>query len=425
MEKYGIPQDRRCLRILTSNAIKWKLNGSDELKKRLRVLHVASFIGNVGDNANHKGSKLLRDQFLDYEFEITRKEIREFYWKEWLFNSEEFVNEANSYDLVMIGGGNYFELWVENSKTGTSIDLGLEYLENISTPILFYSLGCDLGQGVPQENIEKFRVFMDYLTNDTKYFVSVRNDGALSNIEKIYSQRYKDKIVEIPDGGFFTNVLNLKHYEIEKDMTNILINVAGDMPEVRFPGTDDKITYETFTRDFAKVLESLDSQYKHKLNFIFVPHIFRDIKTSHDIINNMNDKVRRKNVKVAPYLIGDNGHEYIFSLYNQSDLILGMRFHSNVCGYALEKNVIGLLNYVQISNLYNDINSSEYVEVNKIGFADKLNSKITEHLNDKERFEGLAISIKETLLEEAKHEYMKLNEWLIINFGGKEYDDRN
>jgi len=388
------------------------------LKKKLRVLHIASFIGNVGDNANHKGSEFLRSKFLDYEFHITRKEIREFYWKEWLFNSEEFVNEANLYDLVMIGGGNYFELWVENSKTGTSIDLGVEYLQNINTPILFYSLGCDLGQGVPQSNIEKFRTFMDYLTNSNKYFVSVRNDGALSNIEKIYGDRYKNKIVEIPDGGFFTNVSNLNHFEIENEMTNILINVAGDMPEVRFPGTDGKISYETFTKEFAKVIEELNDEYNSSLNFIFVPHIFRDLKTSYDIINNINDKTRRVNVKTAPYLIGDKGHDYIFSLYNQADLILGMRFHSNVCSYALKKNIIGLINYIQISNLYNDIKSFEYVEVNKEGFAEVLKDKIREHLNGKERFEDLSNQVKKVLFEEARMEYVKLNSWLKMNFGG-------
>lgn len=388
------------------------------MKKKLRVLHVASFIGNVGDNANHKGSEFLRNQFLDYEFDITRKEIREFYWKEWIFNSEDFVNEANSYDLVMIGGGNYFELWVENSKTGTSIDLGLEYLKNIDTPILFYSLGCDIGQGVPQANIEKFRNFIDYLTNSEKYFVSVRNDGALSNIEEIYGDRYKNQIVEIPDGGFFTNVVNLNHFEIEGEMTNILINVAGDMPEVRFPGIDGKITYETFTQEFAKVIEKLSIESKTSLNFIFVPHIFRDIKTSYDIINNINDKVRRVNVKVAPYLNGDNGHDYIFSLYNQVDLVLGMRFHSNVCSYALKKNLIGLVNYIQISNLYKAINSHEYVEVNKEGFAEVLIDKILEHLNGKEIFENSSNQVKEDLFEEARVEYVKLNNWLKINFGG-------
>ena len=392
------------------------------MKRKLRVLHVASFIGNIGDNANHKGSELLRNQFLDYEFDITRKEMREFFWKKWIFNSDDFVNEANSYDLVMIGGGNYFELWVENSMTGSSIDINIDYLRKINTPILFYSLGFDLGQGVPQANIDKFRIFMDYLTSSSKYFVSVRNDGALDNFEKLYADRYKNKIAEIPDGGFFTYILNLKHYEIEYGMTNVIINVAGDMPEIRFPGTNGKITYEEFTKDFAGIIDELNEEYSDNMNFIFVPHIFRDLKISYDIIDNVTDRVRRNNIKVAPYLIGDKGHDYIFSLYNQSDLVLGMRFHSNVCSYALMKNVIGLVNYVQLSNLYKDINSNEYVEVNKNGFTKELIDKIRMHLNEKEKFESIASMVKETLYEEAKIVYFKLNKWLEINFGGIERD---
>lgn len=387
------------------------------MKKILNVLHIASFIGNIGDNANHKGSKILRDKFLDYEFNITQKEIRGFYWNEWSFNSNEFINEANSYDLLMIGGGNYFELWVENSKTGTSIDLDLKFLSKIDTPILFYSLGCDLGQGVPKANIQKFKLFMDYLTkNNKKYFVSVRNDGALANIEQIYGDRYKNKISKIPDGGFFTMVNNYNHFEIESKMTNILINLAGDMPEVRFPNKEWAINYNTFIINFAKFIEELSLEYNNKINFIFAPHIFRDLKTAYDIINNLNDKLRRTNIKVAPYLVSDNGHDYIFSLYNQSDLILGMRFHSNVCSYALEKNIIGLVNYIQIKNLYTDINSNEYVEVNKKDFKKKLKNLAIKHLNNNENFEILSKNIKEKLLNDTKVEYKKLNNWLKLNF---------
>ena len=62
-------------------------------RRTLKVLHVASFIGNIGDSANHLGSKYLREKYLSFDFKITQKEIREFYWKEWFFNSEEFVTE--------------------------------------------------------------------------------------------------------------------------------------------------------------------------------------------------------------------------------------------------------------------------------------------------------------------------------------------
>lgn len=389
------------------------------MKKKLKVLHIASFIGDIGDNANHIGAKHLRDNFLDFDFDITEKEIRSFYWKEWIFNSEEFIKEANTYDLVMIGGGNYFELWVENSETGTSIDLSIDYLKQINTPILFYSLGCDIGQGIPEDNIKKFRIFLDYLTDSNKYFVSVRNDGAIENIKSLYGDRYCEKIIEIPDGGFFTKVNNIEHFELEPGKKNIIINIAGDMLEIRFPGKDGKISYENFISEFATMIESLSERYKDNINFIFVPHIFRDLKTIYDVIDHIQDKVRRNCIKVAPYLIGYKGHDYIFSLYNQSNLILGMRFHSNVCSYALGKNIIGLVNYIQVLNLYKNIKSEEFVEINKEGFKYKLENKIINHIEEEIAYVEHSEFIKDCIVVEAENEYKKLNKWLNLNFGGR------
>jgi polysaccharide pyruvyl transferase WcaK-like protein len=386
------------------------------LKKTIKVLHVASFTGNIGDNANHKGASRLRDWFLDYEFEITKKEIREFYWKEWLFNSDEFIEEANKYELVMIGGGNYFELWVNNSATGTSIDISIETLKKIKTPILFYSLGCDIGQGFSSENLNKFKRFLDYTSSNNRYYISVRNDGALSNIISFFGQEYEKKISEIPDGGFFTLVEDHEHFEIETDKINIIINVAGDMQNIRFSKDNDNISYHDFITDFARILSDLEFTSNKKCNYIFVPHIFRDLNTIYDLMNQMEDKFRRTCVKVAPYLIGKKGHDYIFSLYKQADLILGMRFHSNVCAYALKKNVIGLSNYVQINNLYKDINSNEFVEVNKQGFQDKLTNMIIKHLKEKDKYTKLSEDIFNTLKLQAQQEYKKLNMWLNNNF---------
>ena len=400
------------------------VGGEDEMKKKLKVLHVASFTGNIGDNANHRGAEYLRDCFLDYEFEITRKEIREFYWKEWVFNSDEFIREANRHDLVMIGGGNYFELWVKGSATGTSIDISIDTLKKIKSPILFYSLGCDPGQGAAQENIDRFRDFLDYTTGSGRYFISVRNDGALENIKSLYGSRYEGRISEIPDGGFFTYVRDIDHIEIEKDKTNILINIAGDMQETRFPGSCGKIDYNTFVKNFAELIEGINKEYKNNINFIFVPHIFRDIKSIYDILNEMSDKIRRKFTKVAPCLTGDKGNDYVFSLYKQSDLILGMRFHSNVCGLALNKNVIGLVNYIQIENLYKGISSKEYATVNEEGFQDKLQALIFEHLSNRDKHIEASGTIIEALKHKAEAEYHKLNGWLKTNFGGYEDEQR-
>ena len=148
--------------------------------KTLKTLHLASFIGNIGDNANHNGFYNFLFQNKDFKFEIDRLEIREFYWKKRFFD-KSFVDLVNQYDLLIIGGGNYFELWVENSPTGTSIAIELELLKQIKTPILFNALGVDPGQGISKINIQKFRNFLDLLI-ERKDFISIRNDGAKDTI---------------------------------------------------------------------------------------------------------------------------------------------------------------------------------------------------------------------------------------------------
>ncbi len=59
-------------------------------KKKLNVLHLASFSGNIGDNANHIGTRSQFAKNLDFELFFTELEIREFYWRQRLFD-EEFV----------------------------------------------------------------------------------------------------------------------------------------------------------------------------------------------------------------------------------------------------------------------------------------------------------------------------------------------
>ena len=115
-------------------------------KRRLCVLHLASFAGNIGDLANHAGARRMLAERLGFALEFTDLEIREFYWKQRSFD-DAFVEYANGFDLLIIGGGNYFELWVDHSATGTSIDITPERLAKLKVPTLFFALGVDTGQG--------------------------------------------------------------------------------------------------------------------------------------------------------------------------------------------------------------------------------------------------------------------------------------
>lgn len=77
----------------------------------IKVLHLASFTGNIGDEANHYGFRRKLKENLKFNFNYTELEIRNFYrsWGLMKFD-DDFVKLCNSHDFVIIGGGNFLEL---------------------------------------------------------------------------------------------------------------------------------------------------------------------------------------------------------------------------------------------------------------------------------------------------------------------------
>jgi len=336
----------------------------------LNVLHVASFSGNIGDNANHSGFRAHLAKELGVELNFTDFEIREVYWKAKAFD-HEFVDLANKHDLLVVGGGNYFELWVDRSQTGCSIDISLDLLKAIKTPIVFNALGVDPAQGASPQALQRFRSFLDVVITSPTMMLSCRNDGSRKALQEIVGEQYEKEFYHVPDAGFFTSVLDSYHPELEQDKKNVVIQLAGDMLETRFPAAlPDEISYDQFLEGVARTIAELCA---NNSNVILVPHIFRDLTVIDQLLNLLPDDVRRRNVKIAGYLTGEAGQSYIFDLYKKADLVLAMRFHANVCSLGLGTPCIGLVNYRQIEELYEELNLQEYaVEVNKKGFDELL-----------------------------------------------------
>lgn len=343
--------------------------------KDVKVLHLASFDGNIGDNANHNGfyKNLRRNQ--DYNFGIDKLEIREFYWKKRYFD-DSFVFLVNKYDLLVVGGGNYFELWVDNSPTGTSIAIELDLLKEIKIPIFFNSLGVDPGQGASEKNLKKFRRFLDVLI-ERGDFISVRNDGAIETLSDLVGEKYLENVIVTPDAGFFLDVNTINSYY--KNKKYIAINVASDMSDIRFNENDGRLGYESFLTEFIKFLIVFLNKYAdHEI--VFVPHIFRDVSFINDILEELDDEIRRKRISVAPLLHGDDSFKDVMNIYDSAKLVLGSRFHANVCSYGLGTPVIGLVNYIQIENLYKDIGSDSYINISEKKFSSKLGGLVDKKL---------------------------------------------
>lgn len=354
---------------------------------RLDVLQIASFTGNVGDNANHNGTRRTLRENTSFEYRYTENEIRRYYQNyneedELAFN-EEFVVQANNHDLVIIGSGNFFELWIEKSKTGTTIDIAPERIEEISTPIVFYGLGCDPYKGIPGNNAEKFERFLEFILAQDHCLVSVRNDGSVSHIEEHFGSKYADQVYKVPDGGFFTEVDNAYHPELDREGPVMAVNVAKDMADLRFPNINKHPhNYQSFVTEFGEYIDEVLASHPN-LTIVFIPHIYSDLDAIADVLMEIENMNRRSRVTTAPYLNGEGSERYIFDTYRQADLAIGMRFHTNVCSIGQYTPSLGLVSYPKVNDLYEELGMVERtVDLRQPGFKGTLLQKATESLRN-------------------------------------------
>ena len=321
------------------------------------------------------------ERIADEPLEWTNLEIRRFYRSELQWD-EAFAKFVNTFDCFIVGGGNYFEMWVPNSPTGTSIAWADELLEKIHVPIFFNSLGVDTGQGVYAGNEKLLESFLERLMNRPNTLLSVRNDGAKKNLEQQISAALARSVIMLPDGGFFANYKPWNPGLWSSHNRVIAINVAEDMAALRYGGFPNGI--DDFAAEFAGMLADLAAAYAD-IKYIFIPHIPTDLNINYEIIAKLPDGVRRERVMQAIYGAGDSVAEMNFGIYLAADLCLSMRFHANVVPLGACKHVIGLDCYPQIADLYEEIGFDwGAIDVRGPGFSIALKRRIEQGLEHRE-----------------------------------------
>jgi polysaccharide pyruvyl transferase WcaK-like protein len=370
-----------------------------------KILHIASFSGNIGDNANHNGLRHQLEKFLKNDgISYTELEIRKFYQNysrpDKLRFDDAFAQLANEHDLVIIGGGNFFEIWIESSQTGTTIDISPSTIDKIDTPMFFFGLGFDPYKGIPEGNIEKFKRFIDKLAEKKRHTITVRNDGSSKHIEKYLGKEYLKKIKKIPDGGFFLQIENPSPETFNIKSRFVAINVAKDMADLRFQKMGDGITYETFVSRFAKTLDAFLTTHTD-MEIVFVPHIYSDIDAIFDVLDRMEDIHRRNRISVAPLLHGKGSEQIVFDIYRKAEFSMGMRFHTNVCSIGLNTPTIGLISYPKLKDLYEEVGMPDRtVTVNRKNFEKRLIEKMEATLLSKQDLEKRYSVVKKDLEKE-------------------------
>ena len=304
---------------------------------KIRVIHLASFLGNIGDNANHQG--FYKKFQKEIPSEITQLEIRKFYKNrgEMKFD-DNFVKMVNSYDLMILGGGGFFDLKWDDSNTGTTIDFSKQLIDSIKIPVLINGMGYHEYDSISDENVKKFKEFLKNVIGKGGWLVSVRNDGSYSRLKNRYGDIVKD-ILTVPDHGFYYSPKNYSQFNLEnKNKIWIGLNITNELFSKVFNKEIDTIFFNNQIGQFIN--NTLENDLKK--NITSFPHAYQDIVTIAKITCEIKDKYIRERIAIAPLFSGKVQIEEIFDLYRICKCVIAMRFHGNVCPIGMNIPTIGL-----------------------------------------------------------------------------------
>jgi len=355
----------------------------------MNILHVANFSGNVGDNANHNGLRCKLSEVFTEDTHYDELDMRRFYknydGKNKLYFDSDFVKLANKYDLVIIGGGNFFEVWLEDSSTGCTIDMSPEIVASLSTKVLFFGLGFDRNKGYSKKTLTHFLEFIKSLQNKNKFMVTIRNDGSLEQFIDSYGIEHTKLIHKVPDGGFFVSPKKNMPLLLPEDCNNIILSLAIDMPSVRYGKENEESGQKYLIDSFVTYIKSMINS-KPNILFTLMPHIFTDLNIINQVIGLLPDHIIRNHISVGPYLVGTGAENVIFSNYQAADLVIAMRFHANVCPISMGVPTIGIGTYKKITDLYKELSLDDRLIVARgRDFSEELLTKTKFIFSNKEK----------------------------------------
>lgn len=354
----------------------------------VRVLHVASFQGNLGDSAMHDGAYRTREADCLRPFAHIPLEVRDFFhWGKRRFD-EGFVDYLNTFDLAIFGGLVGFELWRDDTASGMRFDLAPELLSRIRIPVLFHGLGCDATRGMMQTATRvRCQRFLD-IAYERDFRFSLRNDGSRDILRDKLGADYIDPMPVIADGGLFAEPQLGRTSSLYPAQKLVVINLAGDMADVRFGAATASASgpvlppQEDFVREISALTCSL-LEAEAGVRVVFVPHLHADLGLIVKVLELLPDEYRRRHVSVAPCLNGGDSWFEIFDIYRQADLVIGMRFHACVVAVGQGTPTLGISTHHKVQGFFTGLQRPEdALTLSSEIWARQLNRRALELLRD-------------------------------------------
>ncbi len=369
----------------------------------MRIIHIATFKGNVGDRINHNGFyKALNDIYNDLE--ITQIELRDFYFsaKEQKYFNIEFAKKINEYDLCIFGGGGFFDAQWLNSATGVTLNLSNDFVNEIKIPVIVNAMGYHEYPGVTNEEIcARFQKFLLQITSKKNWYITVRNDGSYERLLDRYGKEVVHNIKKVPDNGFFCDFL-VDDLSV-RDETTIGMCITNDLFSEEY---NKNVDTSLFNKHIA---EFINKQVLENRKIILFPHTPNDVNVISELFSYIDNEAKRNNIIVAPYdASSDSSITQLGYYYKRCACIIGMRFHSLITAINLKVPAIALSGHRQMEALFEDLGMSNYcVKVDNLNFTNHLEEHIDYFLSNREETCATYDRLYNSYLEELYMKYKK------------------
>ena len=342
----------------------------------MKILHIASHKGNVGDIINHQGFYSIFSKTFG-EMDITKVEMRDFYYsaKERKKFNKEYADIINTFDLCILGGGGFFDAQWQNSTTGTTLDFSEDFVDSITIPVLVNAMGYHEYPGITNDVIrDSFRKLLEKMSAKSNWLLTVRNDGSYERLLNTYGKELVKRIYKVTDNGFFCPLSQVD----EKKEKLLGLCVTNDLFSNEF---NNGLKEEEFN---LMIAEFMDRQLKKGWKILLVPHTPADVEVIGLILKNVSNEYKRNAIMIAGYdACSDVAVEQLGLFYSRCSCVIGMRFHSVITGINLKIPTIALAGHEQIKALYEDIGLEDYcIVANDKEFTNRLEVLCDECMNE-------------------------------------------
>jgi len=341
----------------------------------LKIAHIVKSSHNIGEGALINGMhRVLREDLKrNLEFDlIDRKHFQALHGKEYLKGSvskrfdNEFINFLNkNYKLLIIGGGGIIQTGQYDNFGGLVIAGDLDSLKNLDIPLVVYAAGDN--RFSENDNFEYGKELSNLIREieSSNNLFSLRNDLSKERLLSFIDKDLHNQIKVIPDPGFYINVDKISHPLIRKNKKNIVLQLAGDRINKRIKNENENSNFlDYFVENILESIKIISKKYD--INVILSPHIPAD----YFLINKFIEKGSTITVNGSGIIRelfdfnfcsrGFSMASSFFSLYDQADLVVGMRGHAAICSIGLGTPFIALDSHPKVLGVMKDVNLINY-----------------------------------------------------------------